>query len=87
MVQFCCGLGDCFAAGVSVPGSLKRDLVYCIPSAEAGGLSAATLMFQNGTVIPPAKAGPLPLDTGLLKRANCSYTADREPYTRPADNT
>lgn len=87
MVQLCCGSGDCSAAGVSVPGGLKRDLVYRIPSAKAGGLSAAMLMFQNGTIIPPAKAGPLPLDTGLLKRADCSYTADGEPYTRPADNT
>ncbi|THY95088.1 hypothetical protein D6C92_04571 [Aureobasidium pullulans] len=87
MVQFCCGQGDCAAAGVSAPPGDKRDLVYRVPSAEAGGLSAAMLMYQNGTIIPPAKAGPMPASSRLDRRDDCSYTADGQAYTRPADNT
>lgn len=43
-----------------LPGGSKRELVYRIPSAEAGGLSAPMLMFQNGTIIPPQAASVSP---------------------------
>jgi len=86
MVQFCCGEGDCTAAGVPVPGGAKRDLTYQI--GPAGGISAATFMYNNGTIIEPAQQGPMLLDSALTKRqSGCSYAAEGEPYTRPADNT
>lgn len=88
MVQFCCGTGDCTAAGVA---NAKRDGTYQIRAASAG-LFGAVLKFANGSVIAPAQQGELSANSAQKKafrRADCVYTADSgmEEYTRPADDT
>ncbi|KAI7088224.1 hypothetical protein KC356_g3517 [Hortaea werneckii] len=101
MVQFCCGTGDCQAAGAGIKRSAKfeRDIAS---SSGGGGLY---LKDVNGTVIQPVKVGEVeatasgtgeekrdPAPESVFARSNCeegSWVADpnRDDYTRPADNT
>lgn len=91
MVQFCCGDGDCKAAGA--PNTKRSD-------SRSGGVY---LKHANGTIVPPAKVGPMittkeiqspkqvrGTNNVFTRGATCdknSWVADkgREDYTRPAD--
>lgn len=92
MVQFCCGTGDCTAAGAA-PG--KRS------GSGSGGLY---LKYANGSIIPPLQEGPMLLDApaakiqrssrpaSLVARSACSKDSwiadtDQDDYTRPADSS
>ncbi|KAI7524303.1 hypothetical protein KC331_g18178, partial [Hortaea werneckii] len=100
MVQFCCGTGDCSAAGAG----MKRSAKFGRDSASSGG-GGLYLKDVNGTVIQPVKVGEVestagstgeakrsPAPESVFARSNCeegSWVADpnRDDYTRPADNT
>lgn len=93
MVQFCCGVGDCTAAGAQQSG--KRS------GSGSGGLY---LKYANGTIIQPKQDAPMLLDApaaklqrssrpaSLVARSACtedSWVADpdEDDYTRPADSS
>ena len=91
MVQFCCGSGDCGAAGA--PNTKRSD-------SRSGGVY---LKYPNGTTIPPAQVGPMVPAKPSRKRSKSRATKDvfsraaackegswvadkgREDYTRPGD--
>lgn len=80
MVQFCCGSGDCDAAGA---GSKVRGIEYRTADLIGRG---AVLQFKNGTEIKPFQIG-YPPKAPVKKRASCSkYTADGDIFTMPAPN-
>ncbi|KAF9870742.1 hypothetical protein CkaCkLH20_11844 [Colletotrichum karsti] len=85
MVQFCCGSGDCNAAGVPWG---KRD--------GSSGWQSGVLKFANGTIIEPLAIGSPPKDNTLKAtesrhEARCSgfkkdsYAANGEPYLTTFD--
>nr|POE63496.1 hypothetical protein CFP56_04399 [Quercus suber] len=89
MVQFCCGTGDCTAAGAT-----NRS------SGSSGGLYPK---YANGTIIPPAQEGPMLLDIPKERRSkrpssssprDTKCTADSwiaddgtDDHTRPSDSS
>lgn len=86
MVQFCCGSGDCTAAGVGARSI--RGIDYRSLNIGRG----ATLQFANGTEIEPLQIGfPPEVEEpakAIKKRASCSsYSANGDIYTIPAPNT
>ncbi|KAF7563715.1 hypothetical protein G7046_g414 [Stylonectria norvegica] len=99
MVQFCCGIGDCDAAGA------KRSVKFGRDGIAQGGASGVYLRDVNGNVIAPAQEGPPPGVTAVktkrvadapldqvVKRSRCKSNSwipnpGQEEYTRPADDT
>ncbi|KAI8260163.1 hypothetical protein K4K53_002436 [Colletotrichum sp. SAR 10_77] len=90
MVQFCCGSGDCEAAGVPWG---RRDTEG---RSVGSGLQGGYLKFANGTVIEPLAVGSPPKDNTLKatesrNQARCtgfkskSYQANGEPYLTTFD--
>jgi hypothetical protein len=96
MVQFCCGSGDCTAAGASPAGKIRG-----IDRRGASLGQGVYILDGNGTIIPPIQIGkppelsqkrePSPSTPSLTKRGctQNSWKADpgKDSYTRPADNT
>lgn len=84
MIQFCCGSGDCEAAGV--PWARSTDELDSRGS--GGNWQTAELKFANGTVIEPIARGPPPK---LQNERRCSgykdksYNANGEPYLTTKD--
>lgn len=56
VVQFCCGSGDCTAAGV--PWGKRQDSTDLLGAGS--GLQVAFLQFSNGTIVPPLEIGSPP---------------------------
>ena len=83
MAQFCCGSGDCSAAGVSA--KMIRGLNY----ARGGTLSGAGFRDANGTEIKPKEVGYPPEwkkswkneRRAIGRRDDCNYIPDGEVYT------
>ncbi|KAI0470803.1 hypothetical protein GGR56DRAFT_657719 [Xylariaceae sp. FL0804] len=61
MVQFCCGTGDCKAAGVEQRRSAKFGAAYLESRGGGGGGGGAYLYHANGTRIEPMEEGSAPL--------------------------
>ncbi|KAH8757181.1 hypothetical protein F5883DRAFT_607120 [Diaporthe sp. PMI_573] len=82
MVQFCCGSGDCIAAGV--PWGKRQDSTELVGAGN--GLQGAFLKFANGTIIPPLENGPSP--DIVTRQDECdgfkegSYVADGDLYLK-----
>lgn len=97
MVQFCCGTGDCTAAGADA----KRSAKFGRRSGGGGG--GVYLKHANGTIIKPAYEGPVTSEItstskasvearDLSKRSACTKDswvpdAGQESYTRPAEGS
>ena len=99
MVQFCCGQGDCDAAGAN---SRRATLDNTL---DSSGLFSLFLRDPNGTMIQPLSVGSYPsiaelehLESrenpapGRLLKRSCdkkSWVADagKEDYTKPSDST
>lgn len=93
MVQFCCGIGDCGAAGAP-PGRRSPN-----PAGLLGGRSSSSgMMFmhdRNGNVIEPKPIGDTLIESNRQETKRSSaikpavekrceeFTASSEPYTKP----
>ncbi|CAM1509817.1 Fc.00g001520.m01.CDS01 [Cosmosporella sp. VM-42] len=82
MVEFCCGRGDCKAAGA------KRSVKFGRDGIAGGGAGGVYLKDENGTIITPSQVGPLQTPgRQSCKKNSWVPDAGKEDYTRPADNT
>lgn len=85
MVQFCCGSGDCAAAGV--PWGKRQDPTKLVGASN--GFQGAYLKFANGSIIPPLETGPSP--DVVTRQDDCngfkdgSYIADGDVYLKTFD--
>ncbi|KAH6626515.1 hypothetical protein B0J18DRAFT_425017 [Chaetomium sp. MPI-SDFR-AT-0129] len=82
MVQFCCGSGDCNAAGASR--LLKRSAKFGESSldieAAASGMYSLVLQYPNGTDIEPIRIGSPPVlsrDEGMLETEKTEDITER----------
>ena len=80
LVQFCCGTGDCGAAGVSK--KMNRGMNY----PRGASLSGAKLRDADGAIIEPIEVGSPPNwgnGRRALHRRDCSYEAQGDLFTKP----
>ena len=87
MVQFCCGAGDCQAAGV--PWGRRIGIGGHTDRLSTGGLQGVYLTFPNGTVIEPIAVGRSPFKANMKRQCEGwkedSYIASGEPYLKTFD--
>ncbi|OAQ64465.1 hypothetical protein VFPPC_05734 [Pochonia chlamydosporia 170] len=76
MVQFCCGSGDCEAAGASKRSS-RFNRAYL--EGRAGGGGGVYLQDQDGNVIKPLKEGP-PINARSLLKGEHKRQAIKPPH-------
>ena len=96
MVQYCCGSGDCTAAG-----SGSKRSIFGLQDRSTPGLTGLKFTAPNGSIIQPVQVGDPPSkpskraadlhkrSVDLTKRDSCSkWTSDSgmSDYTRPSDN-